>query len=274
MSTIKRRISDIGSSNPIIARLFCQTNNLIEPFSLVQKQKVDIQTILGEKVGFRLVKCEKIYTKIKEVIDKINEMDFSKQLQSSSIEVPYIIGLEQECSDFLYQAKLALRDLCKLINVFYKVELNRKEYIGSNFSKYRCWACDYFGKDDSLCKGIQEEESWIKRIIDMRNAIEHPDKNIELKIQNVELINKVVPPYFKEPKWYLSGEKESPIVRDMKVIIENILSFSEELLIILLSKMETNLPIIFIEIPKEKRNKSCPIRIKTGIDSNRLKMKE
>ena len=272
MSIIKKQICDVGASNPIMARLFIQTYNLIAPFSLSQKQKDDIQCILGEKVGFKLVKCEKIYIKINEEIDKVNDMDFGKQLQNNSIEVPYIIGLEQECSDFLYQAKLALRDLCKLFNVFYKVEYKGKEYRDSNFSKYRCWACEFFGKDDVLCNGIEKEESWIKRVIDMRNAIEHPNENNELTIQNIELINTDKEPYFKEPKWYLSGENESPVLSDMKVIIENILSFSEELLVALLSKLETSFPIVFTELPIEKRDKSCPIRIKTAIDQNKLKL--
>ena len=268
-----QKILDIGTSNPIVARLLVQPKQILESFtlSLTEEQKKEIKNILGAKVALRLINCYKKYIEIEEEIDKINDMGFKKQLSSNSINVPSIIGLQYSCESFLYEAKLALRDLTELFNVLYN-----KSFNGARYDKVANWACDKFGENDDLFKIINENQmSWIKKIIDMRNAVEHPSSNLgELVIHNVKLINTHKPPFLEEPKWYLEGNIESSILSDMKTIVGNILSFSEDILVVLLSKLPNHLPynapIKFKEIPEEERNPSCPIRIEAFISAKDL----
>jgi len=274
MYSTSQLLSDVGSSNPIVARLIIQTCELIQPIPIELKQKEDIIKILGENVCERLVKCFKICRNIRNKVNVMNEYKFDQLVQSKSIEIPSIIELRQDCESFLYQAKLALRDLSEIFSVFYIVEYCGDVYKKSNYKVYGDWACNTFGADDYLSKGIKEEEVWIKKIKDMRDAVEHPSEESKLLIHNIKLVTDRTPSYLKEPKWNLTGDNESSIRRDMEKFIENILSFSEELLIALLKKALPNKPIIFEEIPVEERDRDCPIRFKIGLDLSKMELKK
>jgi len=73
-------ISDVGSENPIIARLIIQTCQLIHPIPIESKQKEDIIKILGENVCERLVKCFKIYKNIDAGVNEMNEFRFEQSV--------------------------------------------------------------------------------------------------------------------------------------------------------------------------------------------------
>ena len=48
-----RKVSDVGSSNPIVARLAIQTNQLLQAFPLAEENKQAIFAIYGVKVQER-----------------------------------------------------------------------------------------------------------------------------------------------------------------------------------------------------------------------------
>lgn len=57
----------------------------------------------------------------------------------------------------------------------------------------------------------------------------------------------------------------------MDVFLNNIVIFSEELLMMLLMKVGSNIPIKFYEIPENERDEKNPMRIGVTIDPNIIK---
>lgn len=214
-----QKLSDVGTSNPIVARLSFQTNELIKMFPLTDKQKDDINGLLGMDVCQRLISCYKTYSKLHEELLKVNQTNRDDFFKGNAIYTPAVIDLRNMCENFLYQAKSTLRDLLGLFRVFYN-----KEFTEARYDKAYEWAKEEFGKDDDLSRLLkQDNNTWIKKFIFMRNAVEHPNGRSQLKINNIRLINKSEPPFFNAPTWQLNNEIESPILADMAVFIENTL---------------------------------------------------
>jgi hypothetical protein len=266
-----KQLSDVGTTNPIVARLSIQTNDLIKLFPLTEKQKEDIYGLLGMDVSQRLITCFKIYSKLKDELVKVNQTNINDFFRPNVIQTPTVLDLNNMCENFLYQAKSTLRDLLGIFNIFYNKEFSEARY---DFA-YN-WAKEKFGKNDDLYKILkQDNDTWIKKFIFMRNAVEHPKGKSQLKINNIMLINKDKPPYFKAPTWQLNNEKESSIIPDMATFIENTLGLCEDILVILLEKLpKNNIPLVIVEIPEQERNADCPVRLQVSLHPDYLKQLE
>lgn len=259
---ILRKLSDIGTENPIVARLSIQTSRIVEPFIKDKKTRDEIYEILGIKIKDRIISCFKIY---KYLVDELNKADSYINLHideirsAQCIEIPSIIDLNDKCESFLYQAKSSLRDLCTLFSIFFN-----KDFSEPRFDNIMKWALNKFGEHDDLYLMIkQNHDSWISRIISMRNAVEHPGGySGVIHITNIEMIGDYK---FIEPKWGLNAEKGSSIRKEMEIFINNMLFFCEDLLMICLIKLNKNLPFAFIEIPEDERDPKCPMRIQFGM---------
>ncbi|MGE6610001.1 hypothetical protein ACQKFG_05685 [Peribacillus sp. NPDC076916] len=252
---------DVDKSNPIFARLGFQTGFLISNFPLTAKQKDEIFELLGIKVCERLVSCYEIYSKLQSELNEANE---TKNLFSelNFKYTPNVKELRIMCEDFLYQAKSTLRDLLKIYKIFYNEDFSEAHYDEA----YK-WAKKKFGEKDDLYRMLKKDnDTWIKKFIFMRNAVEHPNGWHKLTINNIKEIDRGESSYFKAPTWQLDNEKESPILADMEVFIENALVLSENSLVSLLKKLPgMDIPLLFVEIPEDERNANCPVRFQTEL---------
>jgi hypothetical protein len=109
-----RKVSDVGSSNPIVARLAIQTSQLLQAFPLTEENKQAIFAIYGIKVQERLVACDGIRSHVEACYNQALGQDLVFQAQGRAVTVPHIIDLGET---FLYQSKSALRDLAEVFNV-------------------------------------------------------------------------------------------------------------------------------------------------------------
>jgi hypothetical protein len=247
-----KQLSNVGTSNPITARLSIQTSELIKLFPLTDKQKEDIFGLLGMEVNERLVTCYKIYSQLQEQLIKVNQTNKDAYFRGNVVRTPAVMDLRNLCENFLYQAKSILRDLLGIFNIFYN-----KEFSKPQFDLAYKWAKEKFGEQDNLTKILKDDhDTWIRRIVSMRNAIEHPGGySGHLKINNIMFINKNIP--------------------DMATFIENTLGLCEDILVILLEKLpKDDIPLIIYEIPVEERDVDCPIRFKVSLHPDYLKQLE
>lgn len=267
-----KQLSNVGTSNPITARLSIQTSELIKLFPLTDKQKEDIFGLLGMEVNERLVTCNKIYSQLQEQLIMVNQTNKDEYFRGNVVRTPAVMDLRNLCENFLYQAKSILRDLLGIFNIFYS-----KEFSKPQFDLAYKWAKEKFGEEDNLTKILKDDhDTWIRRIVSMRNAIEHPGGySGHLKINNIMLINKNTPPYFNAPTWQLNSHTESSILPDMATFIENTLGLCEDILVVLLEKLpKDDIPLIIYEIPVEERDVICPIRFKVSLHPDYLKQLE
>lgn len=267
-----KKLSDVGTSNPIIARLSMQTNDLVKMFPLRDKQKEDIFGLFGIQVSDRLVSCYKIFLKLQDELTKVNQTNKSEYFKGNAVYTPSVMDLRYMCESFLYEAKSTLRDILGIFDIFYN-----KKFSEAHYNKAYEWAKEKFGVDDVLTKMLKNDhDTWIKEIVFKRNAVEHPGgRSGYINIDDIKLIGKEDPPYFESPKWYRNNDKASPILVDMAVFIENTLELCEDLLVILLEKLpKGDLSLIIVEIPPEQRDADCPVRLKVSLHPDYIQQLE
>lgn len=245
------KILNHGSSNSIVARLAIQTPNILDYFEIDQLLKDKIKDIMCKKIMEKLLACYDISHEINDYI----ENTFA---HLSSSELPFIIELGNKCGIFLDRAKLALSDLSQLFSLFY--DNIDKPFKNANYDVIYKWYISHISKSDEFSEYIKiNTDIWIKELVDMRNALEHPENNdsvLNIKNYNIDIENKII----KYPVWNLNDNIERYIHIDMLTYTKQILIFSEDILCFLLKGINTIYPIQLLEIPEEQRDMNCPKR--------------
>lgn len=265
--------SDYGTGNPIVARLSLQTKDLLQFYRLSNKQKEDISDLMFFSIQPKLMTCfrinEKLTKEIREHQKKIDEVGLQFQSHGRVYTLPSILDLQHQAETFLYNAKSVLRDLTDIFSILFSKDFKKE----ARFDKVLKWAEKQFGEEDSLVEMLKDDEStWINKIVSMRNAVEHPGGySGVLHIENFNSIERDGQILVIEPAWYLNNDNKVSIIQDMETMVNNMLTFCEETLILCLEKFEKGFPIIIVEIPEKDRDEKCPIRFRMTIDQNKLK---
>jgi hypothetical protein len=249
------KISDHGTSHPVIARLHLQTFNLLNacPEALRESAKG-----IYFDAAFRLLRCFDAHADLQQ---KQNNAE-SEILPSSNPQViyrPNLIDLNRLVETFLYEAKNFLRDISTVFEAFRGPKFNEAAALGKKASR---WAAAKFGDDDRLTNHLQKHWPWIDHLIKMRNAVEHPGGySGTLYIDNYRIVDNAP----RKPTWHLNDYPPSEIDTEMGEFCQGLLIFSEELLALFIEK---HLPSLFqiVEIPESEKNATMPTRLKVDIN--------
>lgn len=268
-----QQFSDYGTGNPIVARLSLQTKELLQFYNLSDKQKEAIFGLMFFSIQTKLMTCFRIMEQLtKEVRDqqkRIDEVGLEFQANGRVYTLPSILNLQLHAETFLYNAKSVLRDLTDIFSILFSKDFKKE----ARFDKVLKWSEKRFGTQDPLTKMLKDDEStWIKKIVMMRNAVEHPGGHSGiLHVENFNSIEKDGQILVIEPVWYLNNDEKVSIVHDMEAMVTNLLTFCEETLILCLEKFKKELPFIIVEIPEKERDEKCPVRFRMTIDQTKLK---
>lgn len=266
MNFILSKVSDVGSANPIVARLSIQFKELVEFYNLPKDSKEQIINILSFDIKKRLLVCEGIAidlnNEILEKITVIKEQGLKTQSHGRVVELPHIIELEERIESYLYNAKACLRDILKVYNIVFDSEFKEARY-----DKAIKWAAGKFGDGDPITEFlIKDHDLWGRSLVSMRNAIEHPGGysghlNIHNFKTNADPFNVI------EPVWGLNEDDPSVIRIDLLDLVYNILELAEDVVISALDKVGKSSPMLrILEIPEDKRRKEAPIRFVMGLN--------
>jgi hypothetical protein len=264
-----QKISDYGTGNPIVARLSIQTKELLPFYNLSDKQMEQIGDLFFANLQPKLVTCSRIKEQLTREVRGhqrgIDEFGLEFQSQGRVYTLPSILDLQHHAETFLYNAKSTLRDLTHLFSILFSQSFKNE----ARFDKVFSWAKTKFGSEDPLVKMLGDDaNTWIKRVVQMRNAVEHPGGYSGiLHIENFISIEEGTKILVIEPMWWLNTEEKCPIVYAMDVIVSNLLAFCEETLILCLEKFRIQHITVIAEIPEKDRDPTCPIRFKMTIDS-------
>jgi hypothetical protein len=259
-----KRISDHGTANPIVARLSVQNYELLQFCSLGKEVREQILSLCHVSIQPRLLECDEIAQKLaNETLTLAQEWDTNGaklQSQGRVVEVPHVIRLEQQAENFLYCAKSVLRDLLKIFNLCFGAEFSEARY-----DQALTWAQTRFGADSEIARLIkQDHDLWIKRLVSMRNAVEHPDGySGRLHIHNIELVEMPLSPLkITEPSWHLNEEPKASIVSDMLAMVSNMLELCEDFVVFCIRTNGFPPMLEIVEIPESNRSASCAVRLK------------
>lgn len=259
-----QKISNYGTSTPAVARTLLQGSDILKFFSATDAQREAAESALHE-LQRHLVRCVEIRDRIAAEIntgrERVAKSGFEFQSNRRAVSLPGVGDLQSNAESFLQSAKLAIRETARLIEPFYKARHDHR------FQKFVAWAEKQFGKEDIFSQVIRKWEPWVRLIVDMRNAVDHPadQPGGKLLTQNFRLSGTHEKPLLVDPTWGLSGNPESPILQDMDSMIEGIIELGEDILIGLFYKLKDDFPLVICEIPVDQRDPSCPFRLRVTL---------
>ena len=266
MVFVLKQVADVGSANPIVARLSLQFFSIFDFYELDDEVKESINGILHNDIQKRLITCDKIATEVvNEIETSITALkDDGLKTQSSGrvIESPHILNLEERLETYLYNAKSCLRDALKIYNIIFG-----STFTEARFDKAIAWAEKEFGDNDPIVKFLKVDHGlWIHKLVKMRNAAEHPgghSGHLHIKNFKVDTTNETSP--INEPIWYLNDDPPAPIRGDLHVFVSNILELTEDMVLSALSKQKKPDLVHILEIPENQRREEAPIRFRMGL---------
>jgi hypothetical protein len=271
-----RKISDVGTRHPVVARLGVQASELIKWIDIEDDKRRETVGLFARTLTERLLRCHQFRD---DLVNRINASVEGKQpIQSENRiqEVPQVIGLKGIAEGFLYETKNYLRDLIDLFRITYGCKLTDASAFtnlkGVGDSEIVTWAASTFGQDSDLTKLLRTEQAWVAEPIRMRNAVEHPGGfSGTLTLHNIRIDPNKADSYIP-PTWARTGRPDSSIVNDMDCCLDNMLTLAEDLLIgVMLDKSKSRNLIAVYEIPSEDRDPSCPIRLRVGLSPELLR---
>jgi hypothetical protein len=166
MPFVFKKILDKGASHPVVARLQIQTAELLNPTSLIPRQRQAImQAALN--ASLRLIRCYDIAEQLRAECAKA-EAEHDAQDIPQAAHMPHVIGLEQKVETFLYEAKNFLRDVTGIVNAAFATTFNEaSQFTTGTTSKAKItqWAEVTFGPHDRFTEFFRLHEKWIGEVV-------------------------------------------------------------------------------------------------------------
>jgi hypothetical protein len=229
MSFTVSKILDRGTANPIVARPTLQIFAILDQCNIPQEARDSIKVIYMNSLMKKLLRCWEIAERYKGEFTKEIDTYKPRPKHPQMVAVPCVTRLEEECHNFLYEAKSFIRDLLKAFNLLNGtafVEASdyfRPEKPKKGKQSLISFAESTFGPNDPKTERSKQLLSTVERVVNYRNAVEHPEGySGTLKIRNFSLDPNGK---FSEPGWWTEkdGKKgpESSIRADLYGITEN-----------------------------------------------------
>lgn len=258
-----QQISSYGSATPVVARTLMQGAELLQAFPILEPVRDAVKQVLFDLHG-HLIRCVQISDDVVQSITNYRGDGKSVITKAgpNAVYLPAVPDLRSLAESFLQSAKLALHDTGNLLNPFYKQGFSHR------FDKILAWSKREFPANDQFVECIAHYEPWVTRIVNMRNAVDHPaDRPFgKLEVCNFTLAASNDGVELIDPTWCLQGEDASSMVEDMPAIVDTILCASEDLLSVCLLKNRGAFPLRIGEIPKAERDPACPKRLRAYIN--------
>lgn len=258
-----QKTSNYGTSTPAVARTLPQGDDLLGFFKASKEQKDACLQVLAE-LKRHLVRCVEISDRISKDIDegiqKLDALGPNPKIHGNSINLPGVPDLHSNAEAFLQSAKLAIRECAQLLHPFHGVKYDHR------FHKLAAWSEETFGLEDQLTKVVKAWEPWVKHIVTMRNAVDHPTDAVGGKLFTFDfrVAGTRDEPKFVVPVWGLTGGEEWDIRGDMQSIVEGGIELGEDVLVALFEKHKFMDGLFVYEIAKEQRDPNFPKRLRVG----------
>jgi hypothetical protein len=261
-----KKVLEHGTTNPIVARLSLQILEILKQCNASKDIQGKVGDLYVNSLLKKLLRCWEIEERFKKEFAAAVAKYKPPAAANAPVEVPQIARLEEECHNFLYEAKNFIRDLLKVVNHLYGTTFEE----ASEFSRVMKgqslveFAEKTFGADDGKTKMLKEAVPSISELISMRNAVEHPDGHSgKLVIANFTLgaDRKIDEPTWHREKNGKAASEPSSIRADMETYIHNLLVLGEDVFVSWASdhlQVPDMMRIAFI--PEDRRNPLRPIK--------------
>ncbi len=265
------KISIFGSTSLYVARIFLQFKSIIDqvfPEDSIKPKLLERVWSLNEQ----LLLCAQFELNIREQLDGVmRKCNAIIEQNKSSLSIPPLAkvkNLENDAKSFLLAGKQFLIDCFKLISLFTDLPLGARDE--AHFDKHIKWLEQNRPALNKLSSLLGNDLSWIRRLSECRNAIEHPGPGQSLTIENTKLHpgNK-----FSLPTWSYDltnkidvHESSISIHQELNIYLNNMLYLLEDILLLCISERLPNNGMFSIYQHAEADIKpSCPIKYYAGL---------
>jgi len=245
---------DVGTNNPIVARMSYGLFEIIDFSNLSETKKENLKANCHEIMQL-LVLAEKtskpIIEEIERIMSDIKKQGITTQSDGRCINVPSALTIGNSRS-FIKYAKQVLQKVAENINIIFD-----KNYKGPYFHKIRDDFIKEFGSDFIVTKLLIDDQSWIKKIIELRNEDEHSNtgkpycNNFDVNQDGIGKFVITLPTFFEGTQ----------IGNALEVYGHNLLTFSEEITVFSLEKFFPKIATVD-EIPENQRKPEAPTRFR------------
>ena len=248
-------VQNVGTSNQIVSRVLLQGSQVLGMFAGTQGEKHAILKQL-HKCKELLLRCEAYATQVREKIRAIVETLETTGVPTGRVlkPFPHTENLESDCSLFLVEANRAIRAISGLPSLFIQLERTDKnfDHLGERLAKQ-------IGPDQAVTEFVKSVAVSIRRLVDLRNYLEHPNGRRTI-INNFQLLPDG---QLRSPTWHLSGEDPIAVDDDMFAMINFLVRVSEKMLIhLVLYKGKERLAFRVQEIPDDQMDRQFPVKYK------------
>lgn len=120
-------VNDVGSKNPIIARVILQNQEILK--SAWFKHEINKEEVMSllHACKEKLLICDRIAKKLAKEIDnvilKIEAQGVRREKNAQGLNpFPHISNLTEDCGTFLAEVKRAIKSICELPAVFFSIK--------------------------------------------------------------------------------------------------------------------------------------------------------
>ncbi|WP_336489974.1 hypothetical protein [Methylobacterium nigriterrae] len=265
-----RKLANVGTRHPVMARLSLQSGELLKWLDVEAEVRDEIGKLYMLSLTEHLLRCHEHRDTLFERLAKSVE-EVGQHKDPRVREVPHVSGLDGIAEGFLVDVKKFLRDLLTVFQLTYGYEpkdaSDLADVKGRGYSDVGKWAESTFGPDDNLTAMLKAEANWVTELVKMRNAVEHPaDRSGTLTIRNVRLHPDG--DGWVRPTWQRTGKPEQDILSDMDTAMDSLLTLAEEVLVAIVLKRRTFEHVTVFEVPEASRDPICPIRFVVNLEAS------
>ena len=263
---------DHGINHPIVARLTLQNIEILQKCAIPKATAESIQALYLNELTPKLLRCSQIAEKLRTDTEKLAASYKPPGKGETSVELPQVMQLEEECRNYLYEAKNFLRDLLKVFNLLFGTSFEE----GSEWTMAKKprpsvigFAEANFQKQLDHIRYLQQLPRCVETFVKMRNAVEHPGGHSgDLVIRNFrfEPDGELSAPDWRRDKGGQTEYGPVSIFDDMRVGVENLLILAEDILIMWAIDHAAFPGAMAVSvIPEGKRNPGCPIKYRMDL---------
>ncbi|WP_299253162.1 hypothetical protein [uncultured Lacinutrix sp.] len=250
-NNIHKLIIDQGSESEMVSRVFLTANILFNK----GKFETEIDTEKALTLTLDLIQELSILeTEIQSYLDKEKEVseDYeSKRNQPVSYSIPSIGNAKNRCTTIFQKADHIEQTLMKIITIFYPNDGLTQQ---SHFPKLYDIVKDKYGEKDSFTEFLNQILDFMKIIRNLRNALDHQLKGVEVYDFELEPNSDVLAPSIELDFKGSKLERQS-LSEFLKLLIPNFIYICEFTIVHLAGRnfVPTIMQQAVKEIPEDKR---------------------
>lgn len=255
------KISDKGTSDPIVNRIYFQFIEMLDTNTIELKNKSleNFDNLLFNLMNDFLKVEEYVenYLRIEnEAVLKIKKGKIKIEGNSIKYDNP-TPKLKENFEHFLIRSVMVLRKLIKMANIIFETEFKGGKELNSYIKKK-------FGEDNNLVKYVNSNSKWVKELYDDRGKVEHEEldmSDFDIEVCKNGSYNPILP-------FFIS--KNTPIRFYLTNQFTILFNYIETMIAFLLNQ-KVKFPLRIVYIKKEERKKYNDFKYKLDIDVSKMK---